>query len=179
MSNNGGGFAVRVPRRNQGIPPGVAVMASSREPASLAEIERTAVKAIRADPDRLWEWIQFGPRPLPRTTVTQQRAGNPSRGPNDLAQLVNVEKTAYLGSSWRACKPERVKGGRTIPADRPDAFRTEQEAQETLDRYHRLGTEAGVPMANHLAFGVVAPLSEWESTAGQPSADRERQQVQN
>ena len=153
-------------------------MASSREPANLAEIERAAVKAIRDDIDRVWDWVQFGPTPLPATTMNQRRATNPGRGPGEAAELENVQKTVYLEASWRACKPERVKGGQTLPADEPTFFRTERQALETLDRYRRIGSDVGVPMANHLAYGVVAPAREWEATAGQPAADREREQVQ-
>jgi hypothetical protein len=153
-------------------------MASSREPANLAEIERAAVKAIRDDPDRTWDWIQFGPTPLPATTTTQRRATNPGRGPGDAAELENVKKIVFLSASWRACKPERVKGGQTRPADEPTLFRTEREALETLDRYRRIGSEAGVPMSAHLQYAVVAPAREWEATAGQPTADREREQIQ-
>jgi hypothetical protein len=96
----------------------------------------------------------------------------------DAAEVATVTKTAYATPTWRPCKFGRTKGGKTIPAERPTMFRTQAEAQATLERFHRLGTAAGVPLGNYLAYGVVAPLSEWESTAGQPSAYRERQQVQ-
>jgi len=96
----------------------------------------------------------------------------------DAAELETVRKTVYNSASWRAAKPERVKGGKLIPAQTPTIFPTEKDAQQTLERFHRLGTEAGVPMAGHLAYGVVAPMDEWESTNGQPTADREREQVQ-
>jgi hypothetical protein len=145
----------------------------------LDAIEAAAVRAVREDPWRSWEFIQFGPTPLPSTTVRQKRALNPRRGPLDSAEAESIMKVAYTTASWRACKPERVKNdGRVLPAERPSVFETEEEAHATLDRYHRLGTRVGVPLSGHLSYGVVCPLSEWEATAGQPTADRETQQLQ-
>jgi hypothetical protein len=168
-----GGFAVRVPKRHQGIPAGVAPLASSREPTSLDAIERAAIQAVRDDPWRRWEWVGFGPTPLPTSNISRPTSIDAQRGPT-----ATVEQPVYL-PSWRPCRPERVKGdGRVLPPERPTTFRTEAEAQATLDRYHRLGAEAGVPLSGHLSYGVVAPIEEWEATAGQPTADREREQIQ-
>jgi hypothetical protein len=176
--SNGNGWAVKVPRRHQGIPAGVAEAASGREPTSLEAIERAAIAAIRSDPWRAWEWVQFGETPLPANVVTQKVATNPRRGPMDAAEIASVKKTVFDTPSWRACKPERFKGGKIIPAERPTVFDSEEEAQATLERFHRLGSQAAVPLAGHLQYGVVCPLSEWEATAGQPSVDREQEELQ-
>src|SRR5829696_4014132 len=155
MSDHPNGFCVKVPKRFQGLPEGIGALASSREPASLAAIERAAVEAVRNDPFRSYEWVQFGDTPLPSSTVTSRRATNVQRGPLDAAELETVQKQVYNSASWRAAKPERVKGGRILPAERPTVFKTAAEAQAVLDRYRRLGQEAGVPMSGHLAYGVV------------------------
>jgi len=172
-------FCVKVPKRHQGIPGGaVSEMAGGREPTSLEAIERAAVEAVRADPWRAFEWVEFLASPLPSNTVAQRVAGNPTRGPLDDAEVMSVPKTVYDIPSWRACRPERVKHGVTIPAEPPTIFDTAEDVEATLERYHRLGAEAGVPLANHLGYGIVCPLSEWAETAGKPSAAGEQEQLQ-
>src|SRR5829696_520930 len=126
-------YAVKVPRRFQGLPEGIGALASSREPASLVAIERAAVEAVRNDPYRSYEWVQFGDTPLPSSTVTQRRATNVQRGAHEGAELETVRKQVYNSASWRAAKPERVKGGRILQAERPTVFKTADDAPATLD----------------------------------------------
>jgi hypothetical protein len=171
-------FVVKVPRRSQGIPPGLAEAASSRDPQSLEAIEAKAIEAVRGDPWRAYEWVVFGDSPLPSEQVMQKVTTNPHRGPLDAAEVTHVSKTVHNSPSWKPARLERVKGGKVLPADTPSTFETEADAAATLERFRRLGSQAGVPMAAHLQYGVVCPLSEWEVSAGQATVDRERQQIQ-
>jgi hypothetical protein len=167
-------FCVKLPAFSGGVPGGeVAAMASNRDPSPLGVIEDAAKRAVKSDQLRAWRFVRFADSPLPEQEPTGAIVWRVAQaGQNDKTLKT---KMGYRDPNWFFTKRERVRDGRIVPAEPPTGFATEAEAQQTIDRYHRLGTEAGVPQSNHLQYAVVV---EWaEFAAGGNTVVREQRAI--